>query len=343
MNVLGKVFFLVPGVLLVLARIQAAAAPDELRMNQVQVIGTHNSYHVKPEGQEHVGNELAPFNYSHAPLDVQLDRGVRNLELDIYPDPAGTRVMHVPGIDEGSTCARFTQCLETVKEWSDKHPRHVPIILLVEPKNDEIPVLKIKMGNYNAAAIDLLDQEIRSVFAPERLITPDAVRGAAPTLRQAVEEQGWPLLESARGKVMLVFHTRGRLADLYTQGRPSLEGRAMFLESQPGKPYAAFFIRNNPFDTSIAELVKQGYMVRTRADSGLVEGVRNEVETREAALHCGAQIVSTDFPEGEAHPQTGYKVTLPHNMPARCNPVNGPADALETCLETPQQSVAGRP
>lgn len=320
-----------------------AADNAELRMNQFQVIGTHNSYHVKPAEQDNAGNGLALFNYSHAPLDIQLDRGVRSLELDIYPNPDGTRVMHVPAIDDGTTCSLFTECLSTVREWSDKHPRHVPIIILVEPKNDEIPLLKIKMGNYNAAAVDRLDQEIRSVFGPDQLITPDLVRGHFPTLAQAIQEKGWPLLDSARGKVVLVFHTRDALADLYTQERPSLEGRAMFLESQPGKPYAAFFIRNNPYDKSIPELVKQGYMVRTRADSGLHEGVINATETYETALQCGAHIISTDYPEGEAHPQTGYKVVLPKNIPARCNPVNAPSQDPAICLETPPQSLAELP
>ena len=54
---------------------------------------------------------------------------------------------------------------------------------------------------FDEAAYDALDAEIASVFPPDGLITPDDVRGNAPTLREAVLTRGWPKLGDARGRV----------------------------------------------------------------------------------------------------------------------------------------------
>ncbi len=53
---------------------------DTLRTNQVQVLATHNSYHI----QQDVPIASSPTTqYTHAPLDQQLDLGVRGFELDV--------------------------------------------------------------------------------------------------------------------------------------------------------------------------------------------------------------------------------------------------------------------
>lgn len=299
---------------------------EGLRMNQMQVIGTHNSYHVAPSGMlysmvKQVHPDAVAWDYTHLPLDQQLDNGVRSFELDLYHQPDGARVMHIPRFDNGTTCETFVGCLATLREWSEKHPDHVPLIVLVELKQEPIPQSHYDVLPFDAAALDQLDKEIRDALPPEKLLTPDDVRGDAATLPDAIRTQGWPLLDDARGKTMLVLHSRKLHGELYTADRPSLEGRAMFLDSVEGAPHAAVFVRDNPDNASIPELVKQGYIVRTRADADLVDGVVLDTARRDAALASGAQIVSTDYPYGEAHNKTGYVVALPDNAPARRNPV----------------------
>ncbi len=80
----------------------AEPAIDGLRINQIQFIGTHNSYHVRG-----ATNRVREWNYSHAPLDVQLDRGVRSFELDLHYKQGEFEVFHVPLLDQGSTCPRL--------------------------------------------------------------------------------------------------------------------------------------------------------------------------------------------------------------------------------------------
>lgn len=312
------------------------AGPDALRMNQIQVIATHNSYHVRPK--KGLVEQVRPFypnavtfEYTHAPLDVQLDRGLRSFELDLHCFPDGYQVYHVPHVDFGTTCKRLVDCLECVRDWSARHPRHVPIVFLLEIKDDREALAMSSALPVDAATLDLLDEEIRSVFPPERLITPDLVRSDAPTLEAAVRAHGWPTLDATRGKVLFILHEGGRNRDLYTHGRPSLEGRAMFIRSEPGRPDAATLVMDYPDVEKIQRVVKQGYLVRTRADAGLLF-----TETRrQAALASGAQIVSTDFPLGEAHAETGYVVALPGGVAALPNPVNAPPSQAAAVLEDP--------
>ena len=68
---------------------------EEIRLNDLRMKGTHNSYHVKTPGVSTLDPEN---NYTHAQLDVQADRlGVRQFELDVHYIPGmGLRVYHTP-------------------------------------------------------------------------------------------------------------------------------------------------------------------------------------------------------------------------------------------------------
>jgi len=297
-----------------------------LRMNQIQTIATHNSYHVRPPAAlyslvRRANSETGEWDYSHAPLDVQLDRGVRSFELDVHNIASGFEVFHLPHLDETTTCRKFTACCELIKDWSLKNPRHVPIIVLVEIK-DEAVQLSSKIRPIDEKALDRLDAEIRSVLGPDDLITPDDVRGDASTLEEAITIRGWPLLDDVRGKIMFILHEGGSNREMYVRNRPSLQGRAMFIRSDEGRPDAATLVVDGPDLETIQRLVKKGYIVRTRADAGL----HGDPKRRDTALSCGAQIVSSDFPPGEANATTGYCLQFPERLTVRANPVIGPPE-----------------
>lgn len=141
-------------------------------IDELQVIGSHNSYHLAPEGGIATGLAgLAPgfwetIDYSHLPLTEQLeDHGIRQFELDVFADPEGGRfssraappivgepaesglpeldepgfkVMHTQDFDFRTTCLTFVACLEEIEAWSSAHPDHVPITILVETKTETI-------------------------------------------------------------------------------------------------------------------------------------------------------------------------------------------------------------
>ena len=346
---------------------------DQLRLNQMQVLGTHNSYHVAPDpALATVLNEIDPawprtLEYTHVPLDTQLsDQGIRQVELDVFADPTGGlysfrhgppavgqpgasglaeldapgfKVMHEQDVDYATTCLTFVACLKTVKQWSDAHPGHAPIMILVEAKDGPISDPRnlgfVKPLPFDPAQFDALDAEIRSVFAADQLITPDDVRGTYDTLEQAVLAGAWPTLGQSRGKIMFTLDNAAKRAT-YTEGHPSLRGRVLFTNAAPGEPEAAFIERNDaaPMQAEIADLVRKGYVVRTRADAEMVQPAANDTSWQQAALASGAQWISTDYPVADAR-FPNYVVAIPGGTPGRCNPITAPPDCQSTDIENP--------
>lgn len=318
------------GMLLWGAAVMADNPP--ILLNQIQVIGTHNSYHVRPPARmlkalKSLTDKDAAMDYSHDPLDVQLDNGVRSFELDIQPFTEGFQVYHVPALDQGSTCPLFRDCLAVVGDWSQHHPEHVPISILLEFKYLESLLAGKPLRNANALMLELLEKEILSVIPQEKILTPDDVRGDYDTLSEAVRKRGWPTLEDTRGKLFFIIHNR-ELRGAYRQGRPSLEGRLMFINSTPDQPDCVFTTVGSPYSQEIPDYIARGIIIRVRADVGLQEGRTGDTGRRDAAFASGAHIITTDFPRGREHAETGYTVQFPDGVEARSNPVNGPVTVL---------------
>jgi Phosphoinositide phospholipase C, Ca2+-dependent len=81
----------------------AADSDAQVRINQIQIIGSHNSYHagLLPGMRAYLGEKkpdaLRGLDYAHKPLDKQFDGGVRQIELDIFADSKGGRYAHPAG------------------------------------------------------------------------------------------------------------------------------------------------------------------------------------------------------------------------------------------------------
>jgi hypothetical protein len=340
-----------------------------VHLNQMQVLGSHNSYHIQPRPALLAllvlfSPDLASLEYTHAPLTEQFsEQGIRQIELDVFADPAGglyalrrglillgedpagppallqpgLKTLHVQDVDFETTCLTFIECLQTIKRWSDRNRGHLPLMVLVEVKDDPIPD-PVGLGftvplPFGGPELDRVDAEIRSVFPPRRLIAPDDVRGGLGSLDEAVRTRGWPTLKEARGRVMFCLDNGGK-RDLYLSGHPALSGRVLFTDAPPGAADAAFVKANEPDDPgAISDLVAAGYVVRTRADADTVEGRSGDTTRREAALSSGAQWVSTDYPVPNPAFGSGYMVAIPDGSPARCNPINAPAGCRSSALE----------
>lgn len=352
-------------VLLTLAAVLAtAAAPAPqapLRMNDIQVVGSHNSYKKRIAPAVFAALEqrdpklAAALDYDHLTLAQQLDRGVRQLEIDIFADPQGGRfahpkgeaiakaageqtgfdeaammkpgfkVFHIPEVDYRS-CGTFKQCIGQIDAWSRAHPRHLPIMVTINAADR--PINKPGVTDplpLTAPLLDALDAEIRDVLTPNRIITPDDVRGNAATLREAVTTKGWPKLDSARGKIYFVLDTPSDVSDRYRAGHPSLKGRPIFGWYDTDQPEASVEIVGDPRTdgAKIREWVKQGFIVRTRSDADTKEARDNDHARQQAAIDSGAQAVSTDYYPGAPTRSwsKGFTVTLPGGVMERCNPV----------------------
>jgi hypothetical protein len=199
------------------------------------------------------------------------------------------------------------------------------VFLLIENKDGRPrPEYMIEPEPFTAETFDRLDAEIRTVFRPGEMITPDDVRGSHKTLEEAVLTTGWPTVEQARGKVIFLLDQK-RVGPLYTKGHPSLEGRVLFTNATPGTPDAAFVEMNDPLSGKIEEVIRKGYIVRTMSDPGPAGVKAGETARRDRALASGAQMVSSDYPFEEKAISSGYAVRFPEDGNARCNPVLKPA------------------
>jgi hypothetical protein len=306
--------------------------------------------------------------YSHRPLREQLEiLGVRQLELDLFADPDGGRfarprgpmlavasglgtvpghdpggelvrpglkVLHVPDVDFVSRAMTFRGALEEIREWSAAHPEHFPVLVLVELKEESpgpefTPVLP-----FDAALLAAVDAEIREVLPARQRFEPDQLRGGRPTLREAVQGRGWPPVGDLSGRILFALDNEGALRDRYVGGASNLAGRAMFVSVGPEHPAAAWMKLNDPqrdFDT-IQARVREGFLVRTRADGDTRQARTGDGTQRDRALASGAQFVSTDYPEPNLS-FSPYAVRLPGGVVARPNPLTGGAVSPETDVE----------
>lgn len=156
-----------------------AAPTEELLINHVQVLGSHNSYHQKPDDALFDAlSALAPplaegIEYSHHPLTQQLETfGVRQFEIDVQADPEGGRfvvgaadalvgladtadpamaqpgfkVLHIPDVDYATSCLTLIDCLEEVDSWSTSHPTHLPLVVMLEFKSESVPDVAADQG-----------------------------------------------------------------------------------------------------------------------------------------------------------------------------------------------------
>lgn len=362
----------------------AQAGPDcaeawidrNLGINDVQAIGTHNSYKRAIPTDElaaHRARDAAgadSLDYGHAPLHEQLELGMRQLELDVYYDPKGGRYAHPPGalrqgygdagpwsadaaaqmalpgfkvmhladIDFRSQCMLFVECLRQIRAWSRQHPQHAPILILINAKDGKSGPGAVAPLAFDAKAFDALDAEVRSVFPPAELIVPDDVRGRAATLREAVLAGAWPKIGASRGKVLFALDEEPRKVALYRGARRSLEGRAMFVNGDETSADAAYLTINDPIADGerIRKAVQAGFLVRTRADADTAEARRNDPRRREAAFASGAQYISTDYPKPDLR-LSRYRVTFPRSEVVRCNPVRAQNRCDRRAVEAPEK------
>ncbi len=149
---------------------------ENQKINQVQIIGSHNSYKLNLDEKVRdfllANKELLPadfepqyWDYSNATLDSQLNiYKLRSIELDLFYDPEGVlynyskagqlwgenppalssiaplsrglKVLHYPDFDYKSIFPTFLDALKEMKKWSENQPGHFPVFVIIEVKEE---------------------------------------------------------------------------------------------------------------------------------------------------------------------------------------------------------------
>ncbi|KAG2382838.1 hypothetical protein C9374_004805 [Naegleria lovaniensis] len=195
--------------------------------NQLSRLMTHNSYHRK---KMFFSSLISQFNYEHDEIETQLQNHVRGLELDVHFNKRTGRfqVYHIPVLDDHSSCDCFLSCLLLIKRWmkreeensaatrsisnsraqstsSNNHPILPDILTIyIEPKYSR-DVYQFCGENVPSVFPDLINEILR-VFPLHRILTPAKLKGNYTTVREAINDRGWPLRDSIRGMVMFVVN-----------------------------------------------------------------------------------------------------------------------------------------
>ncbi|EWH11703.1 hypothetical protein DS2_02730 [Catenovulum agarivorans DS-2] len=323
-----------------------------LPLNQLQVIGSHNSY--KKALDSDIAKQLnslqAGFadkiSYAHPSLTRQLDMGLRQLEIDVLADSQGGlyqqplaqqwtnqalysatekqqlaepgfKVLHIPDVDIASHCIQFSDCLAELKTWSINNPNHLPVYVMFNVKESRWGKISgVKPEQFTAKHYQQLNQLIVDQLGLDKLLTPSLVQQQNLSLAQSVKQFGWPDVEQVRGKFIFIFDGNPKQLDLFEQAGDTVIFGAFNIEHNQ----AAILLYNNPQQQAeqIKHAVAQGFIVRTRADE--FNAKRSPNQRALAAINSGAQIISSDFYLGAMQqpinaPSVSFHLLMPQLQP----------------------------
>ncbi|MBM3159897.1 MAG: hypothetical protein FJZ66_01065 [Bacteroidetes bacterium] len=272
-------------------------------------------------------NDPIQLDYGHKTLPEQFDNfNIRGIELDLYYDPIGGhykkrklnqflfglkqrvkdpkmskpgfKVLHIADVDYETHYLTFEDALLELSAWSQKHPFHHPIYVNIEPKSvspgNESKLLR-RLGfkpcvPFNKDAFIRMEEEITRIFLRNNLFTPADLRGNYSTIRDRLNEVGWPTLQECLGKIIFILDGKTQLY------KDATNTPLMFHYALPEDPEAAFIIMNDPIgNEEIIQQLTSTYIVRTRSDAGTIQSRKNDYSMFNAAQKSGAQIISTDY------------------------------------------------
>lgn len=330
-----------------------------LRLDQVQYVETHNSYHLAPDpamllyllssgysdGPDWPGKRLARATaYSNLPLTTQLELGIRAFELDVHDDPAGGRfakpeifrelaARRLPAAAPWDPQGRMREPGFKTLHKSAYDPRSTcplfedclrEIAAWSARHRDHMPILvmiETKGGTPGTDCKGLCrDGWLRLEGEISRVFAPDAI------VRPAETAAGWPTIDVARGKVMFLLLDEDDAAESYREAARGGGLSILFAGERPGKGRSLktdrgrWAILPNPEDARIAVAQRVGMLSYTRADADTEEARSGDTRRRDAAMARGATIVSTDYPFPDRR-LSNYSVRFGEGGYVRCNPV----------------------
>lgn len=238
----------------------------EMLLNDVQVKGSHFSFHQAPEPS------IPYFNYSHTDLRSQLEnQQVHAIELKFGFESQNQDfpVYATSGIDGVSSCPNVSFCLQEVRQYTVANSNHFPIFVILEATSDaQIPTAKWFW--------DWFDTALTSAWPEYDIVKPSDVMGSFTTVKASVKARGWPSLQSSMGKVVFLLRVN---QTAYSDGTNNLKDRVGFPIFPLGTNTsgdAVVFESTHPLYhvKDIQDAVQQNYLVITRTDATFTpEGV----------------------------------------------------------------------
>ena len=300
-----------------------------IKFNEISFLATHNSY--QSESTEEVKklySNLSDLTFGLLPenkgefksetITDQLNSGIRSLEIDIEvfdrDGDVSFTCMHSPSIEMTTTCYDFELALKEIAMWSDNNPDHLPITIILEPKEFFLPLEDMKKFSIDYA--DEMDKALRSVLG-ENLFTPADMLRDYDSFGEMRKADDWCKVSDMRGKVLILLHDCGA-TQKYIELDPSIKSQAMFpmlRQNDIERDCASFIIANDP-DKLLKQkeaYAKSRVIIRTRCDS-----FGNAPQERfEQAMATPAHIISTDYPPRTDNTSDSYVVSFGGRTTAR--------------------------
>ena len=286
------------------------AIEDGVKLNEIAILGTHNSYQRLATAETRFAMNiidtitfkklgLNTFDFEMDTLTEQLEMGVRNVEIDIETldkdNKIEFKVTHNSFVDNASSAYDFTKALQEIKMWSDNNPRHIPVIIIVEPKSFVIEINGMKKFSLEYAKE--LDKIVGDTLG-DSLLTPENMLRDYQSFKEMRENDDWISLKEAQGKILVLLHDCD-VTESYIALDETIKTQKMFpmlRYDDRNESYTSFILENDAFranERKAENIDESNLIVRTRAD------VYPEYsdERYKVIEDCGSQIITTDFPE----------------------------------------------
>lgn len=300
-----------------------------IKFNEICFLATHNSY--QSESTETTKKLYRALNditfglvaatkadFESETLTNQLNCGIRSFEIDIEVFDRGGDIsftcMHAPHIEMTTTCYDFELAMKEIAMWSDNNPEHLPITVIIEPKDSFIPMKDMKKFSIDYA--DEFDAILRNSLG-DKLFTPADMLRNYSSFGEMRAADDWCKVSDMLGKVLILLHECETTED-YISLEPSIKSQAMFPMlrfKDINRDCTSFVIVNDPNELLRNKdyVIEERIIARTRSDKFTnITG-----ENLELALASPAHIISTDFPPRTDNTAESYVVSFGNRTTVR--------------------------
>ncbi len=270
---------------------------DQYLFNDLQLIGTHNSYKLYQTELCYqisslvfplAGEDSDAMNYEHDDLTTQLNMGLRTFEWDIVSYDGefdGFLIQHEAYIDALSSTPNLELALEELVMWSDYNEDHIPLIIMIECK--EITLPSADKDEVDTAEEILELSELISEVLGDKFYTPSDLIGDYDSMTALREDNGYPTIDDLLGKIIIVLHPGTACTD-YGEN-VAFEDQDIFVGDIEDEN-ACFAVVSGAYSVTI-NAITNGYITRSYTGAWLSYSPDEE----QKYISFGSNIISSDY------------------------------------------------